>query len=486
MRMEQPRRSKNSVRAIFVVALFITGTVRLAGAQVGDTSYGTGALGKNTTGNDNSAFGSNALLSNTTGGGNTADGSGALESNTFGSGNTADGAAALSNSTGIQNTAIGVEALFSNTAGNQNTAVGAFALGSILPPPSLLPNTGNDNTAIGFSALRGNTTGDFNIAVGFNAGYNLTTGSNNTATGSAALSGSTTGTQNTGNQNTADGSAALSGNTTRNENTADGSTALSGNTTGNQNTADGSAALCANTTGNENTADGSTALCGNSTGSRNIAVGANAGSHLTTGDNNIDIGNPGFTGESNVIRIGTKGVQTRAVIAGISGTPLFVGAPVLVNGNGRLGVPASSARFKRDIHDMAEASAGLFRLRPVSFRYKEDATGARQYGLIAEEVEQVYPELVTHDEHGKIMSVRYDMLPALLLNEVQKLAKEDGQKDVQIAELRKQIVKMRQDQMRIDTVIAARLGTPDQRARPLRSGDLSESRGAIAETAADF
>jgi hypothetical protein len=422
MKMEQPRRSKNSVRAIFVVALFITGTVRLAGAQIGDTSFGTGALGNNTTGNDNSAFGSNALSSNTTGAGNTAEGSGALASNTFGSGNTADGGAALFNNTGIQNTAIGVEALFSNTSGNQNTAVGAYALASILPSPSLLFNTGNGNAAIGFSALRGNTTGNVNIAVGFDALLNNNTGSNNTAIGSEAL-------------------------------------------------------------------------WNNTTGSDNIAVGESAGSNLTTGDSNIDIGNPGFAGdsdvirigtaatrtviaglsidigntsfppgESNVIRIGTKDVQTRTFIAGISGTPVFVGAPVLVNANGKLGVQVSSDRFKRDIHDMGDASDRIMKLRPVTFRYKEDPAGTLQYGLVAEEVGRVYPELVTYGDDGKPQSVAYHLLPAMLINEMQKQVRENRRKDALILALRKQVESLEERVARIE----ARVSAPPQHVRAAR------------------
>jgi hypothetical protein len=113
-----------------------------------------------------------------------------------------------------------------------------------------------------------------------------------------------------------------------------------------------------------------------------------AGGNLTTGNNNIDIGNFGVAGDSNTIRIGRKGVQARAVIAGINNSSVF-GSPVVVNINGRLGIQASSARFKRDIRDMGDASAGLLRLRPVSFRYKQDPNRTLQYGLIAEEVERV-------------------------------------------------------------------------------------------------
>ena len=161
------------------------------------------------------------------------------------------------------------------------------------------------------------------------------------------------------------------------------------NTTGNRSTATGSAALQNETTGAQNTALGELALNDVTTGSGNIAVGAQAGSNLT-GNNNIDIGNQGIAADSGTIRIGTKGEHTRALIAGIINSPIY-GLPVIVNGNGRLGIQASSVRHKRDIRDMGDASAGLLRLRPVSFRYKQDPRGTLQYGLIAEEVERRYP-----------------------------------------------------------------------------------------------
>jgi hypothetical protein len=195
-----------------------------------------------------------------------------------------------------------------------------------------------------------------------------------------------------------------------------------------------------------------------------------AGGNLTTGNNNIDIGNFGVAGDSNTIRIGRKGVQARAVIAGINNSPVF-GSPVVVNINGRLGIQASSARFKRDIRDMGDASAGLLRLRPVSFRYKQDPNRTLQYGLIAEEVERVYPELVTHDDDGKLEGVRYELLPALLLNEVRKLAKENQQKDARIAGLQRQIVAqqsrigaLQKESARID-MLTARLSALEKQAR---------------------
>ena len=219
---------------------------------------------------------------------------------------------------------------------------------------------------------------------------------------------------------------------------------LFANTTGGDNTATGSGALGLNSTGTDNTATGVAALNDNTTGSSNIGLGDEAGSNLTTGSNNIDIGNVGVAGESNTIRIGTTGqigttgIQTSTFIAGISNTPLSKSSArtVLVDSSGQLGFQSSSARFKRDIHDMGDASASLMKLRPVSFRYKQDPQGSVQYGLIAEEVQRLYPELVTYGSDGKVDGVRYDLLPAMLINEVQKQARE---KDAKIAALRRQV-----------------------------------------------
>jgi hypothetical protein len=228
------------------------------------------------------------------------------------------------------------------------------------------PVDAQNNTSFGTGALASNTTGTNDTALGFDALFNNTTGLDNTATGTFALVNNSTGFLNT----------------------ANGAGALANSTIGSQDTAIGTHALLLNLTGASNTATGFNALGSNTTGGGNVAVGANAGSALTTGDNNIDIGNVSVAAEANAIRIGTKGTQTRVLIAGIHNSPIF-GLPVVVNSNGRLGIQVSSARYKRDIRDMGDASAGLLRLRPVSFRYKQDPNGTLQYGLIAEEVARV-------------------------------------------------------------------------------------------------
>src|SRR5208283_788373 len=257
-------------------------------------------------------------------------------------------------------------------------------------------------------------------------------GSGNIAIGVFGLTANTT-----GDDNTAVGNFGLNVNTTGQGNTAIGFEALTSNTTGDDNTATGVVALDSNTTGQGNTAIGFEALSFDTTGDDNIGIGAEAGGNLTTGSGNIDIGNVGVAGESSTIRIGRQGTQTAAYIAGIFGTPKIKKAcEVVVETTGLLGCVTSSARYKRDIRDMGDASDKLMKLRPVTFTYKADSTGTKQYGLIAEDVEKVYPELVIDDADGKPETVAYQVLPAMLLNEVQKQARD---KDAQIAALRRQV-----------------------------------------------
>jgi hypothetical protein len=180
-----------------------------------------------------------------------------------------------------------------------------------------------------------------------------------------------------------------------------------------------------NTTGSDNAALGRGALYTNTAVSRNVAIGSNAGSGQTTGNDNIYLASTGVAAESGQVKIGTVGTHTGTTIAGISGATSTSGVAVLVNASGKLGTTTSSARFKQDVRDMGEASDVLMKLRPVTFRYREDAVGAEdskmtQYGLIAEEVAQVAPELVAPDLEGKPYSVKYHELPALLLNELQQ------------------------------------------------------------------
>jgi len=284
--------------------------------------------------------------------------------------------------------------------------------------------TGDNNTGLGYFALSDNTTGNFNTATGQGALFSNTTGNRNTANGGGTLQNNTMGID-----NTATGEAALFSNTTGGFNTATGDGALQGNTTGLSNTANGSFALFSNTTGNSNTAIGANTLQ-NTTGFSNIGIGQDGGLNLTTGSNNICIGNSGVAGESSRIRIGST--QTATFVAGVNGvTTGGTGTPVLIDANGQLGTVSSSARFKDEIQDMGEATEGLLKLRPVTFRYKAQPEGRTQFGLIAEEVEKVMPELVVCSSSGEVETVLYHEMPAMLLNELQKQQR-------QIDELQKQ------------------------------------------------
>ena len=303
-------------------------------------------------------------------------------------------------------------------------------------PLVLLPcftiQTGNDNTATGVAALQSNTTGDSNTATGVAALALNTTGNNNTANGVGALFNNRIGVG-----NTASGEEALSTNANGFNNTAIGVRALT-SATANGNTATGANALLNNNTGDNNTGDNNTAngfraLFNNTTGSRNIALGFNAGANLTTGDSNIDIGNAGGTGDAGTIRIGVQGTQTRTFVAGISGSPI-TGTSVVVNGLGRLGTVASSQRFKDDIKPIDKASEAILALKPVTFHYKKeiDPDGIPQFGLVAEQVEKVNPDLVVRDAEGKVSTVRYEAVNAMLLNEFLKehRAVQEQQKEI--------------------------------------------------------
>ncbi len=230
---------------------------------------------------------------------------------------------------------------------------------------------------------------------------------------------------------------ALNSATTADENTATGAGALLNDNTGAKNTANGVNALFSNTTGANNTASGNRALFNNRTGASNIALGFNAGVNLTTGSNNIDIGNLGVAGEARTIRIGVQGTHTGTFVAGISGSPI-TGTSVVVSGVGRLGTVASSQRFKDDIKPMDEASEAILALKPVTFHYKKevDPEGIPQWGLVAEDVEKVNPDLVARDTEGKVYTVRYDAVNAMLLNEFLKAHRKVEKQEATITQLK--------------------------------------------------
>jgi Chaperone of endosialidase len=295
--------------------------------------------------------------------------------------NTAEGENALLNlTTGTNNTAIGWSSLKSTNTTGYNTAVGSGALSA---------NTATGNTAAGAAALFKNTTGASNTATGFTALYSNTTGGGNTATGSDALSSNNIG----------------------GGNTANGDEALPNNTSG-SNTAVGASALLHNMAGNNNTADGVNALDNNTSGNSNVALGFGAGENVSTANNVICIG----------ASIPGSNTSNTCYIGNIFGKTSSGGINVLVNTDGKLGTVPSSRRFKNDIKPMAHASEVLYVLTPVTFRYKKeiDAGGTSQFGLLAEDVEKIDPDLVVRDRNGSPYSVRYDQVNAMLLNEFLK------------------------------------------------------------------
>jgi hypothetical protein len=259
------------------------------------------------------------------------------------------------------------------------------------------------------------------------------------------------------NGNTAEGTQALFSNTTGNANTAIGVGALYKNTTGTGNTATGMAALGSNTTGFANTAIGVSALL-NATGNYNVALGNSAGEFLSTGDNNIDIGYNvlGVKGESNTIRIGNTDI-TATYIGGISGQIVVGDTAVFVDSNGKLGTMTASTRFSDDIKPIDKASEAILTLKPVTFRYKKeiDPKGIRQFGLIAEEVEKVNPDLVGRDEKGKVYSVRYDAVNAMLLNEFLKEHGKVEKLETTVARQQKQIETLTADLQKVSAKLEA-------------------------------
>jgi trimeric autotransporter adhesin len=403
---------------------------------VDNTATGYQALQLNTSGSYNTAHGFKALQSNTTGAPNTAFGASALQSNTTGSDNSASGYLALSaNTIGHDNSASGFQALLSNVSGNQNTASGSFALVNNI--------SDNDNTAVGFRALLSNNGGGLatqNTAVGSGALQQNTAAFGNTALGYQALQSANGITEG---ENTAVGSLAMQLNNGY-INTAVGYQALQGGATasantGQANTAMGYQALGSTTGGYNNTAIGAAALQNNTTGNNNLAIGIQAAQNVSGGNsNNIHIGNLGASTDNQTIKIGNG--QSSFFAAGIYGAGSG-GVAVTINASGQLVGSTSSRRYKEDINDMGEASRGLTELRPVTFRYKkaaEDGSKPLQYGLIAEEVAEVYPDLVVYNKDGQPDAVQYQMLPAMLLNEVQRQQAEIGAQKEQLRRLEQQ------------------------------------------------
>jgi hypothetical protein len=327
---------------------------------------------------------------------------------------------------------------------------------ALLPSVQATPDPGavgggNSNAADGFGALNAGVTGINNSGFGANALHSLTIGNNNAAQGNSALFSNTGGTKNTalgvlalrlnvsGDDNVAVGYRALQS-TNGDLNVAVGSLALASIGTASANVAVGAQALFSNTLAGGNTAVGFQALS-QATGASNIALGFGAGSAVTEGSNNIDIGNNGAV-EGDTIRIGVNsgvGSQTACYIAGITAQAATGGVPVVVNSQGKLGTTiASSERFKQEIKPMNKASDAILALKPVTFRYKQefDPVGVPQFGLIAEQVEKVNPDLVVRDPKGEVNGVRYEAVNAMLLNEFLKEHRKNEEQEKTIAELK--------------------------------------------------
>src|SRR6266487_195921 len=378
-----------------------------------NTATGLRALNSDINGGFNTATGVLSLFSNTSGFFNSATGAYSLANNISGTRNTANGYAALYRNTADDNTATGFAALYHNNIGIENTASGATALQS--------NTTGSDNMANGHAALAFNTEGGFNTAIGASALLFNITGSNNVAVGFAALSSNSTWGSDTDSSVAVGYQALLNSDSPSTDNNAVGHQALQDNTTGGFNNAFGWHALNQNTSGFLNT-----------------AIGDGAGSEQTDGSSNVYIGAgmSGIAGENNACYIASIFNQTSPS-----------GVAVLINSNNKLGTMTSSKRFKEQIKPMDKASEALFSLKPVTFRYKKeiDPVGTSQFGLVAEDVEKVNPDLMVRDKEGKPYSVRYDQVNAMLLNEFLKEHRKVEEQEATIAGLKSTVAQQRKD-----------------------------------------
>jgi hypothetical protein len=359
-----------------------------------------------------------------------------------------------------QNVFVGIDAGSNDVAGDgySNTFVGNGAGHST--------TTGCCNTFVGSGAGYSNATGFVNAFYGYQAGYHNTTGAANTFTGTQAGYSNTT-----GGGNTFLGWSAGQSNTFGSANTFLGDGAGFSTTLGNSNTFTGYYSGVQNTSGNENAFFGYAAGYSNRDGFSNVFFGDNAGYNNVSGSNDIYIANNGPLGgtESNAIRIGDPSTQATSYVAGIYGATSSGGIPVYVNSNGQLGTQTSSLRFKEQVREMGDSSAALMHLRPVTFVYKpEYANGEHilQYGLIAEEVAKVYPELVAYDKDGQPYSVRYQYLNTMLLNEVQKQYRRAEAEAAITAAQEQKITDLEQRLSRLEAVVGARTNVAMGAAAP--------------------
>ena len=404
------------------------------------------------------AEGCDALNFLTTGVGNTGVGWRSLFGAQAASFNTGVGAGTLVLNRADANTGVGTAALLLNGDGGRNTAVGAAAMAF---------NTGDStgfgsfNCAFGAFALYNNSDGFSDNAFGDSALFHNIHGLFNTAVGDLALEFNDETGSGQANYNTAVGAQALAGNIDGDSNNAVGVAALRYNTVGLFNEAMGVAALVSNDDGAANVAIGDSAMLGNIAGSFNTVIGDLAGSDITNGFDNIYIGataGNGVGNESATIRIGDPNFVTVCYVAGISGSTATNGSPVFIDSAGKLGTVTSSARFKDKVKPMNNASDSIFALNPVTFRYKKeiDAHQTPQFGLVAEEVARVDPDLVVRDRDGNPYTVRYDAVNAMLLNEFLKEHRKVQEQDAKIAQIKstatKQEATIAQQQKQIEVL----------------------------------
>jgi septal ring factor EnvC (AmiA/AmiB activator) len=381
--------------------------------------------------NGNTAEGTNALFSLANGVWNTALGFEALNHDTAGGKNTATGLRALfSDTTGSFNTATGVYALYSNTMGWYNSAIGANALSNNI--------TGQFNTATGYGALNHNKT-DANTANGFGAMFVNTTGSENVAVGFQALNRNST-----GSENNAVGSNALFANRTGSFNNAHGRDALATNVDGSENNAFGDLAMENNTSGASNTAIGDDALRNCVDGSFNVAIGDEAGTSIVSASNIIAIGAPGAGPFADI--------SSTCFIGSIYNQPVSdagTAQDTYVDQFNVLGFLPSSRRVKHDIQPMDKASEAILALKPVTFKYNSDKAGRTQYGVIAEEVAEVAPDLVFRDNNGDVSTVRFEQIGMMLLNEFLKEHKKVEEQQATITELKSTVARQQKESQSI-------------------------------------
>ena len=356
---------------------------------------------------------------------------------------------------GINNTAVGTNALTADTGGFYNVAVGSGALANNI--------SGNFNMAIGAEALNQNNA-NFNLAIGFRVAFQNTIGNHLTGIGAAAMRNNTT-----AGFNTAVGADALRENTSTELNVAVGDSALTSfngtAATDGANTALGSIALVTLTSGQENVAVGRRALENSTSGSNNTSLGWRSGDGVLTGDGNTCIGSSTCTNTSsadNVVCIGQNSAgenfSNRAYIPNVGQfTQNFVVGNVefvtVRLSDGKLGHTVSSRRYKDDIKPMGDASELIYKLKPVSFRYKktpEYQGDNLDYGLIAEDVAEIDPKLAIRDGKGQIESLRYVAIYNMMLNEFLKEHKKVEEQQASIADL-KSTVALQQKEMQVLT-----------------------------------